>query len=585
MTTLPRTHVEIPVPVERGSPVPLASQIAAGLRDAVSDGRLAAGERLASSRSLAASLGVSRTVVTSAYAQLYAEGWLDGRHGSGTYVADGAPGYVAAGAPGQSVPGQIEPAAAAAAATTRSRGGFGAPRAQNQPRDLRSTISAGLVGDTGLATGAGLVGDTGLGTGAGVTGAGAVIEMRPGIPWARGIDQGAWRRAWRRAGVVPPSASLDPMGLAALRAALAGHLRRSRAMRCTPDQIMVTRGVAGSLRLLAAALLRPGDRVAMEEPGYPAARAVFAAHGARIAACRADEHGLVVGELPDDVRLVYTTPAHQYPLGGRLPVPRRQALIAWAHATGALIVEDDYDSEFRYDVAPLPALFGLDPDVVVHLGTTTKTLTPALGVGWLVARPDLTGQIAAVAASLGERTSETAQHAFLALLDSGDLGRHVRRMRREYGRRRAVIVAALASAAGPARLLGDTAGLHVVLELPAGTADQVAAAALDRGIAVMTLERYFAGQASRHGLVLGYGGATLGQVSRACEVLSALLPGPGTGAGPGPGPGPGPGTGPGQGRAGGRWRSADPAQGCGRGLAGREDAIQRRQAGACVLRI
>ncbi len=368
-------------------------------------------------------------------------------------------------------------------------------------------------------TGTRLVGDSGL-----VTGAGTMIEMRPGIPWVGGIDQGAWRRAWRRAGTVPPSASLDPMGLAALRAALAGHVRRSRAMCCTPDQIMVTRGVAGSLRLLAAALLRPGDRVAMEDPGYPAARAVFAAHGARIAACRADEHGLVVSELPGDVRLVYTTPAHQYPLGGRLPVPRRQALIAWARATGALIVEDDYDSEFRYDVAPLPALFGLDPDVVVHLGTTTKTLTPALGVGWLVARPDLTGQIAAAAASLGERTSEMAQHAFLALLGCGDLGRHVRRMRREYGRRRAVIVAALSSAAGPARLLGDTAGLHVVLELPGGTADQMAAAALDQGVAVMTLERYFAGQASRYGLVLGYGGATLGQVSRACGVLRALLP-------------------------------------------------------------
>jgi GntR family transcriptional regulator/MocR family aminotransferase len=355
--------------------------------------------------------------------------------------------------------------------------------------------------------------------------------MRPGIPWVSGIDSAAWRRAWRIAGAVPPSGSLDPMGVGALRTALAGHLRRSRAMPCAPDQIMVTRGVAGSLRLLAAALLRPGDRVALEDPGYPAARAVFAAHGARIAACRADEHGLVVGELPDGVRLVYTTPAHQYPLGGRLPVPRRQALIAWARATGALIVEDDYDSEFRYDVAPLPALFGLDPGVVVHLGTTTKTLTPALGVGWLVARPDLTVQIAAAAVSLGERASETAQHAFLSLLDRGDLGRHVRRMRRVYGRRRAVIVAALADAAGPARLLGDTAGLHVVLELPAGTAGQVAAAAAERGIAVLTLERYFAGQASRHGLVLGYGGATLGQIKAACEVLGELLaelPGPGT---------------------------------------------------------
>jgi len=469
-----RAQVELPVIVERGSPVPLASQIAAQLRQAVADGRLAAGERLASSRGLAASLGVSRTVVTGAYAQLYAEGWLDGRYGSGTYVA--------AGAPGQAAPAPV------AAAT---------PAAVAGPAPGRE-----------------------------------LIEMRPGIPWASGIDGAAWRRAWRHAGAMPPSASPEPQGLAELRAALVTHLRLSRAMRCTRDQILVTRGVAGSLRLLAAARLRPGDRVAMEDPGYPVARAIFAAHGAQIVPCRADEHGLVVSDLPGDVRLAYVTPAHQYPLGGRLPVPRRQALIAWARATGALVVEDDYDSEFRYDVAPLPALFGLDPRVVVHLGTTTKTLTPALGVGWLVARPDLVAELAAVSTGLGERTGEAAQHAFLALLGRGDLGRHVRRMRREYSRRREVIVAALGAAPGPARLLGDTAGLHVVLELPAGTADQVAAAALDHGVAVLTLQRYFAGRATRDGLVLGYGGASLSQVSQACDVLRELLdarPRPGAG--------------------------------------------------------
>ena len=289
-----------------------------------------------------------------------------------------------------------------------------------------------------------------------------VIELRPGIPWALGIDPAAWRRA---------------------------------------------RGVTSGLGLLAAAMLRPGDRVGIEEPGYPAARAVFAAHGARIVPCRADEHGLVTGELPGGLRMVYTTPAHQYPLGGRLPVPRRQSLIAWARATGALVVEDDYDSEFRYDVAPLPALFGLEPGVVVHLGTTAKTLTPAMGVGWLVARRDLAEVIAGAKQDISDRTSEAAQHALLALLSSGDLDRHVRRMRREYSRRRAAIVAVLGDLPGPARLLGDTAGLHVVLELPPGTADQVAAIARRRGVAVQTLDRYFAGRPSADGLVL----ATAGQ--------------------------------------------------------------------------
>jgi GntR family transcriptional regulator/MocR family aminotransferase len=480
MTTLLRAHNEVPVVIKRGGPVPLAAQIAAELRQAVADGRLGAGERISSSRALAASLRVSRTVVTSAYAQLYAEGWLDGRHGSGTFVAAGA----------------LRPPGADT--------GAGVPAWSGGTRTLAGPGAPGWPGAAGR------------------PGA-KPLEMRPGIPWAAGIEAAAWRRAWRLAGAVPPSASPEPLGLEALRVALGSHLRLSRAIRCTPDQILVTRGVAGSLRLLAAALLQPGDRVAMEDPGYPAARAVFAAHGAQVAACPADEHGLVVSALPADVRMVYTTPAHQYPLGGRLPVPRRQALIAWARSTGALIVEDDYDSEFRYDVAPLPALFGLDQDVVVYLGTTSKTLTPALGVGWLAARPGLVAGIAAAAAELGERVSEAAQRAFLALIASGDLGRHVRRMRREYGRRRAAIVAALGAVPGPARLLGDTAGLHVVLELPEGTADQLAAAALERGVAAVTLQRYFAGQATRDGLMLGYGGASLSQVEDACKVLGELV--------------------------------------------------------------
>jgi GntR family transcriptional regulator / MocR family aminotransferase len=494
---LSRTAVELPLSTDRGRDVPLSGQIAGQLRSGIADGRLGAGERLPASRVLAASLGVSRTVVTAAYGQLYAEGWLDGRQGSGTFVAAGAPGQ--ASLPGQAAgPGKAGPPPPADDGLRA-----GPDQAAGREDYLRADPAA------------------------------PVIELRPGIPWARGIDPAAWRRAWRQAGAVPASAWPDPRGLPELRVALAAHLRRSRAMPCDPGQILVTRGVTGGLGLLAAALLRPGDRVGIEEPGYPAARAVFAAHGARIVACRADEHGLVTGELPDDLRMVYTTPAHQYPLGGRLPVPRRQSLIAWARAAGALVVEDDYDSEFRYDVAPLPALFGLEPDVVVYLGTTAKTLTPAMGVGWLVARRDLAGVIAGAKQDISDRTPEAAQHALLALLGSGDLDRHVRRMRREYARRRAAIVAVLSDLPGPARLLGDTAGLHVVLELPPGTADQVAAAARRRGVAVQTLHRYFAGPPSAEGLVLGYGGASVSQVSRACQVLRQIVAAlPGTTAGP-----------------------------------------------------
>jgi len=454
--------VELPVAADRHAPLPLTGQIAAQLREALAAGRLAAGERLPSTRGLAAALGVSRTVVTAAYTQLFAEGWLEGRHGSGTYVAPGAAG------PRPPAPARALPAEAAWV----------------QP------------------------------------GGPALVSLRPGIPWQAGIDPAAWRRAWRHAGTEPVPAQPDPRGRAALRQALTGYLRRSRGVSAAADQILVTRGVSAGLGLVASALLQPGDRVGVEEPGYQAARAVFSSRGAQLVPCRVDRDGLVVEELPGDLRLVYTTPAHQYPLGGRLPVPRRQALAAWARATGALIVEDDYDGEFRYDVAPLPTLFGLDPDVVIYLGTTSKTLTPALGAGWLVARRDLLPVLTAAAADLGERVSGPVQLAVTELLASGELERHVRRMRHEYARRRAVMVTVLGG-----RLTGDTAGMHMVLELPPGTATAVAAAARDRGVEVATLERYFAGPPAREGLVLGYGAADLAAVSRGCQVIAGILAG------------------------------------------------------------
>jgi GntR family transcriptional regulator/MocR family aminotransferase len=333
-----------------------------------------------------------------------------------------------------------------------------------------------------------------------------------------------WRRAWRSAGADLPVTPLDPQGSADLRGALVGYLRRSRGISCTADQVLVTRGVAGSLGLMAAALLRPGDRVGVEEPGYPTARTVFAAHGLRPVPCLVEEGGLVGDAVPEGVGLVYITPAHQYPLGGRLSVPRRQALVSWARATGALIVEDDYDGEFRYDVAPLPALFGLDPEVVVYLGTTTKTLTPTLRAGWLIARPDLVARLTGTAAGLGEWAAGPAQRAVFTLITTGDLERHIRRMRHDYARRRAAMVAVLGGAAA-GRLSGDEAGMHMLLET-SRPADLVAAAALSRGVAVNTLERYYAGPVTRNGLVLGYGGAPLPDVVRGCEILAGILADP-----------------------------------------------------------
>jgi GntR family transcriptional regulator / MocR family aminotransferase len=492
------SRADLPVVVDRSSRVPMAAQIAAQVRETVTAGVLCAGERLPSTRDLAAALAVSRTVVTTAYAQLYAEGWLEGRHGSGSYVADVAPVSDPANEPNRAIERAIT------SSTTQSSSSLGL---------VGAGVSLGLVG---AGESLGLVG---------ATGAGELVDLRPGIPWSAGIEPAMWRRAWRYAGTHPPSPWPDMFGLPELRAGLVSYLRRSRGLNVTPAHVLVTRGVSGGLALLAAATIRPGDKVGVEEPGYPSARKVLRQAGAQIVPCRVDAHGIVPGELPGGLRLLYTTPAHQYPLGGRLPVGRRQAIIAWARATGAIVAEDDYDSEFRYDVGPLPALYSMDPEVIVYLGTASKTLTAGFGAGWLVASPDLVRRLAGTRRDLADRVPEPVQHALLAMLTSGDLERHIRRMRLEYARRRAALVEALTGPAGQEtfRLLGDTAGLHVVLELRGYPAERIVAEAATRGVELFTLDRYFAGSPAMNGLILGYGTASLPKVRRAARVLCDLL--------------------------------------------------------------
>jgi GntR family transcriptional regulator / MocR family aminotransferase len=492
MTTLP---TDLPVVVDRAGGVPLAVQISAQLRAAVTGGVLRAGDRLPSSRELATTLGVSRTVVTNGYARLFAEGWLEGHHGSGTYVADVGDVTAPAAVP---APGSVEPPA-------------GTDEAGEPDWRLARPPTEGGRG---------------------------LIDLMPGISWAEGIEPAAWRRAWRQAGAHLPSRWPDPYGLPELRAEIAAYLRRNRGLAVTTANILVTQGVSSGLALLADALITPGDAAGIEEPGYPTAREVLRRAGARVVPCRVDAHGIVPEELPGGLTLLYTSPAHQYPLGGRLPVNRRQALVAWARATGALVVEDDYDSEFRYDVGPLPALHSMAPDAIVYLGTASKVLATAFGAGWLVAPSALVDQLAELRLRFASRIPEPVQRAVLALLRSGDMERHIRRMRLEYARRRAALVDGLSAGpagapagapAGPAepvpfRLLGDTAGMHVVLQLPDGyPAARLVEAAARRGVRVYTLDRYFAGPPTMSGLVLGYGTATLSQVSRAAAELAPLL--------------------------------------------------------------
>ncbi|MFC5824331.1 PLP-dependent aminotransferase family protein [Nonomuraea insulae] len=453
-----RTHVDLPVSLKRDAAEPLTTQLAGWLRRAMLDGTMAPGERLPSTRALAAQLAVSRTVVTEAYQQLYAEGWLDGRHGSGTFVAEM----------------EQTPKAPDESAYV--------PAPPPPPAEW--------------------------------------IDLTAGQPWVRDYDRAAWKRAWRKAADLPPGDYPDPRGLPRLRELLADHLRRARGMAVGPENILVTRGTGNGLDLCALALLGPGARAGVEDPGYPVARTVLAARGAEVVPCPVDEDGVIVDGLPGDLRVLYTTPAHQYPLGGRLPIPRRERLLAWARGTGAMIVEDDYDAEFRYDVAPLPALYGLDPSRVVLLGTLSKILAPDVGVGWLVGDPELVNRIAGLRRAMGDRTSGPVQQAVVTLLERGDLDRHLRRMRLEYARRRAAVVEVL----GPAcRLRGDTAGLHVLAELPAGVLPGVVERARERGVLLDSTERHYHGDAHLHGLVIGYGSASLADIRRGCRILAELI--------------------------------------------------------------
>lgn len=461
---MPRRLADLPIHLDRSDPTPLTTRLASELRTAMTTGVLRPSERLPSSRSLAAQLGVSRTVVTDAYQQLYAEGWLEGRHGSGTFVA------------------AHEPLAPRTTPVPRS----GLPSPEDSPTREQ------------------------------VRGQGRV-DLRPGAPWVHDHDRAALRRAWRHAAEHVPDSAPDPRGRPRLRELLAEHLRRARGIRVGSENLIVTRGTGNGLDLVAA-LLGPGARAGVEDPGYGRARSILAARGARIVPCPVDRDGLRTDELPDDLGLVYTTPAHQYPLGGRLPIPRRERLLTWAARTGALVVEDDYDAEFRYDVAPLPALYGLDPARVVLLGTLSKTLDPDLGIGWIVADPDLVDRLVAVRADLSDRTSGPVQAATELLLERGDLDRHLRRMRREYARRRALLVEHLG-----AHLTGDTAGLHVLLPLPEKAVAPVIEAAAAEGILVEDTSRTSHAEPRVHGLVIGYGAAGRSDLRRACEVLARAV--------------------------------------------------------------
>jgi GntR family transcriptional regulator / MocR family aminotransferase len=448
-----------PIVLRHDGGVPLAVQLAGALRAAAASGALRAGDRLPSTRTLAAELGVSRTVTAAAYDQLLAEGWVTGRAGSGTYVT--------------AAPAALRPPERSAAA----------PPPAPAP----------------------------------------VIDLRAGSPCTEVLDPGAWRRAWRSAADAPPDGAPLPAGLPAYRAAVVEHLLRHRGLPADPADVLATGGSTAAVAELARAL-PPGARVGVEEPGYQRAAQALVAAGVQVVPVPVDAAGLVVDALPAGLAAVYCTPAHQYPLGARLGADRRVALVERARAEGLLVIEDDYDGELRYDVAPLPLLAALGPDVVAHLGTASKLLTPTLGAGWLVAPPAVRAAVLDHRDRTGFRPAPAGQRVFAALAAHGDLARHLRRLRRELAQRRSLAVAALVGAGVEVR--GDEAGAHVVAVLPGVGAERTAvAAAAARGVALDGLARHHAGPPGIAGIVLGYAGPGSIELERGLRVVGEVLGG------------------------------------------------------------
>lgn len=444
---------DLPLPLDRSRATPLAVQLAEGLRAAAADGRLRAGDRLPATRRLAATLGVSRTVTAAAYEQLQAEGWIAGRHGSGTFVT-AAPDAV-----------RVAPTAAAV-----------------------PPVASPVLAD-----------------------------LRTGTPWAAGLGREVWRRAWRAGADGDPLARPERTGLPEFRAAVSEHLLRHRGLAAGPDAVLATGGTTAGLLEVASAMWRPGEAVAVEEPGYPRAVGALRAAGLRVLPVPVDAEGLLVDALPSGIRGVYCTPAHQFPMGTRLSAVRRVALVRRARRDGLLVVEDDYDGELRYDVAPLPLLAALAPDVVAHLGTTSKILTPTLGVGWMVAPPEVAAAVLGYRAATGTGPAPAGQRLLVALAATGDLARHLRRVRRELTARRDLLSGALRSAG--LEVLGDRAGAHVVVPVGGVDAERaVIAAAAERGLLLDGLARCHAGPPERAGVTVGYAAV----VDRAA--LAAVLP-------------------------------------------------------------
>ncbi|UKS27084.1 PLP-dependent aminotransferase family protein [Paenibacillus sp. HWE-109] len=459
--------------IDRNSGIPMYRQIYDHFRRKILQGEMHSGERLPSTRDLAASLRVSRNIVVEAYEQLLAEGYIEGRHGSGTFVSEGT---------------YLEGLAD-----------------ERFPADDRRSDSSRYETE--------------------------LIDFRPGLPALNLFPRKLWGQLAEYTYNNGPDTAFGygkPEGREELRSVLMRYLRRTRGVICEQEQLVITTGATQALSLIAKLLLADGSDAVIEDPITYEIQTMFSMPGTTLYPVPVDHQGMQTQLLPLDIQpsLVYVTPSHQYPLGGVLPIQRRVQLIQYARSTGCYIVEDDYDSEFRYESAPVSSLQGLDPDRVIYIGTFSKILSPALRMGYLILPQSLIARGRNLKRLTDLHTPSMEQLTLARFIDEGHLDRHIAKMKKIYRKRRDFLIATLMeSFADRITIRGHSTGLHLVVEFTDVIFTSSLLDAIEQnGVKIYPVEIHAMNKGKQnHRIILGYGNLSEAEVAKGIQRLAAAL--------------------------------------------------------------
>jgi GntR family transcriptional regulator/MocR family aminotransferase len=479
------------IAVDRKCPKPLHQQIYDAYREAIASGTLRPGQRIPSTRLLSKELGVSRVPVLNAYAQLLAEGYLESVVGAGTMIS-------------RLLPERFT-------STTPAKGKVASSHVGPRPvaRQIAS-LPVTQYAQWWLRFGAFGVGQV-------------AFDQFPIQAWSKLVarhSRDMQRRSFHYG---------DPMGSPALREAVAGYLRTSRSVRCEPEQVMIVAGSQQALEISARVLFEPGSRVWTEEPGYRFGQGAFALAGCKLVPVPVDSEGLDVAagiRRYRTARGAMVTPSHQFPLGMTMSASRRLQLLSWAQSNGAWILEDDYDSEYRYESPPIPSLQGMDVNArVLYIGTFSKVMFPALRLGYIVIPTDLVRHFVTARIAMDLGSANLHQEVLADFMRSGAFERHIRRMRILYRERRSTLVECIQQElAGQMEIVGAQAGMHLAVTLPAGMNDvEIAQRAARQNLWLWPLSSTYRGEVPQPGLILGFGSTRTADIPRAVRKLRDLL--------------------------------------------------------------